>query len=178
MRSPMVRAAPAFVLLFAASLLGACASSGKARPSPFPTPGRHAPPETPAPTPSTGSAVADLARSLVGTPYRTGGATPAGFDCSGLVEYVFARNGVAVPRTVAEQYRVGRHVRREDLEPGDLVFFRTVSNGASHVGVSLGGDDFVHAPSGSGEVRVAHLSATYWSTRYLGARRVGDGAVR
>ena len=110
--------------------------------------------------------------TFLGAPYRTGGATPAGFDCSGLVEYVYARNGIAVPRTVAEQYQIGRSVRRDDLEPGDLVFFRTVAHGASHVGISLGGGDFVHAPSGSGEVRVEHLSATYWSKRYVGARRI------
>jgi cell wall-associated NlpC family hydrolase len=118
----------------------------------------------------------DLALSLRGAPYRTGGASPAGFDCSGLVAYVFARNGVTVPRTVAEQYRIGRHVRRSELEPGDLVFFRTVSSGASHVGISIGGDDFVHAPSGSGEVRVEHLTSTYWSRRYLGARRIDESA--
>jgi len=112
--------------------------------------------------------------SFVGTPYRSGGATPAGFDCSGLVEYVFEREGVAVPRTVAEQYRTGRKVKRSDLQPGDLVFFRTVSRGASHVGISLGGDDFVHAPSGSGEVRVEHLSAKYWNSRYVGARRIAE----
>jgi cell wall-associated NlpC family hydrolase len=122
----------------------------------------------------TGSAIADLALTFVGTPYRTGGATPAGFDCSGLVEYVFEQNGLAVPRTVAEQYRIGRKVSRSDLHPGDLVFFSTVARGASHVGISLGGDEFVHAPSGRGEVSVQHLSAAYWSKRYVGARRVGE----
>jgi cell wall-associated NlpC family hydrolase len=90
------------------------------------------------------------------------------------VEYVFARSGVAMPRTVAEQYRVGRSVRRGDLEAGDLVFFHTVSRGASHVGISLGGDDFVHAPSGRGEVRIEHLSARYWASRFVGARRIAD----
>jgi cell wall-associated NlpC family hydrolase len=172
MRSAMVRLVPALILAFAAAVSGACASNGRARPAPFPTPGVH-----PAPSGNrtpTGSAIADLALSFRGTPYRTGGATPAGFDCSGLVEYVFARNGFAIPRTVAEQYRVGRNVRRGDLEPGDLVFFQTVSRDASHVGIWLGGDEFVHAPSGSGEVRVEHLSANYWSKRYLGARRIGE----
>ena len=163
---------PALILVLAAAVSGACASGGRARPSPFPTPGsRPTQPVTPSPT---GSAIADLAVSFLGTPYRTGGATPAGFDCSGLVEYVFARNGIAMPRTVAEQYHVGQRIRRADLEPGDLVFFHTVSRGASHVGIWLGGDDFVHAPSGSGEVRVEHLSAHYWTSRYVGARRIGE----
>ena len=167
----MVRLAPVLILIMAAAS-GACASSGRARPAPFPTPGGHA---TPAVGGSaSGSAIADLAVSFVGTRYRTGGATPAGFDCSGLVEYVFARYGVPMPRTVAEQYGVGRRVRRQDLEPGDLVFFHTVSRGASHVGISLGGDTFVHAPSGSGEVRIEHLSAAYWASRYVGARRIAD----
>jgi cell wall-associated NlpC family hydrolase len=168
----MVRLGPLVILIIAA-VSGGCASGGRARPSPFPTPGRH-PATTPVGGSASGSAIAQLAVSFVGTPYRTGGATPAGFDCSGLVEYVFARNGVTMPRTVAEQYRVGRSVRRGDLEAGDLVFFHTVSRGASHVGISLGGDDFVHAPSGSGEVRIEHLSARYWDSRYVGARRIGS----
>lgn len=163
------------VLIAAAVVSGGCASSGRARPSPFPVPGGHAATDiSPAPTPSTGSAIADLALSFVGTPYRTGGASPDGFDCSGLVEYVFERYGITVPRTVAEQYRAGRNVGRDDLRAGDLVFFSTVARGASHVGISLGGDEFVHAPSGSGEVRVEHLSARYWASRYVGARRVGE----
>jgi cell wall-associated NlpC family hydrolase len=73
---------------------------------------------------------------------------------------------------VAEQYQVGRKVKRNDLEAGDLVFFSTVTRGASHVGISLGGDEFVHAPSGRGQVSVQHLSAKYWSDRYVGARRM------
>src|SRR5690348_13094803 len=143
MRLPMARLAPILILIIAA-VSGACASGGRARPSPFPTPGRH-PAALSVGGTVAGSAIAQLAVSFVGTPYRTGGSTPAGFDCSGLVQYVFTRNGVAMPRTVAEQFRVGRSVRRGDLEAGDLVFFHTVSRGASHVGISLGGDDFVHA---------------------------------
>ena len=171
MRSSMARLAPVLALVLA-TVSGACATGGRARPAPFPSPDRRTPPA--GISASTGSAIADLAMSFLGAPYRTGGATPAGFDCSGLVEYVYARNGIAVPRTVAEQYRVGQSVRRSDLAPGDLVFFHTVSRGASHVGIWLGGDDFVHAPSGSGEVRVEHLSAHYWASRYVGARRIGE----
>ena len=85
---------------------------------------------------------------------------------------MFARHGLLLSRTVAEQYREGRAVPADGLEPGDLVFFSTVAPGASHVGIAIGGDEFVHAPSERGEVRVEHLSTPYWSSRYLGARRV------
>jgi cell wall-associated NlpC family hydrolase len=73
---------------------------------------------------------------------------------------------------VTEQFRAGRDIDPTAMEPGDLVFFTTVSSGASHVGISIGGDEFVHAPSGYGEVRVERLSAPYWSTRFVGVKRV------
>jgi cell wall-associated NlpC family hydrolase len=88
------------------------------------------------------------------------------------VQYVFAQHGVIVPRKVTEQFRAGHDVDRPALEPGDLVFFTTVAPGASHVGIALGGDAFVHAPSTTGEVRVERLTAAYWTTRFVGARRV------
>jgi cell wall-associated NlpC family hydrolase len=88
------------------------------------------------------------------------------------VRYVFSQHGVTVPRTVSDQFRAGKQVDQQQLEPGDLVFFTTVAPGASHVGIAIGGDEFVHAPSGTGEVRVERMSAPYWSTRFVGARRV------
>jgi cell wall-associated NlpC family hydrolase len=112
------------------------------------------------------------ALSLRGLPYREGGSDPAGFDCSGFTQYVFAQYGVSLPREVREQFRFGQAVAPEDVAPGDLVFFTTISPGASHVAIAVGGDEFVHAPSASGVVRVEHLSATYWSQRYVGARRI------
>jgi cell wall-associated NlpC family hydrolase len=113
------------------------------------------------------------ALSLRGTPYRNGGHDPSGFDCSGFVSYVFGQYGIAVPRTVNDQYHAGREVDpQQGLQPGDLVFFTTVSPGASHVGILIGGDEFLHAPSSTGEVRVERLSGPYWSTRFIGARRV------
>jgi cell wall-associated NlpC family hydrolase len=126
----------------------------------------------PATGPDAGYGVAGTALSLRGAPYRNGGADPSGFDCSGFVAYVFEQNGVKVPRTVSDQFRAGRRVDMNQLEPGDLVFFTTVTRGASHVGIAIGGDEFVHAPSSNGEVRVEHLSASYWATRFVGARRV------
>jgi len=110
--------------------------------------------------------------SLRGTPYKSGGTDPGGFDCSGFVWYVFGQHGVPVPRTVAEQYGAGGSVAPTDLQAGDLVFFATAGSGASHVGIVVGGDSFVHAPSSSGVVRVERLGATYWSSRFLGARRL------
>ena len=119
-----------------------------------------------------GYALSGTALSLRGAPYRLGGDDPSGFDCSGLVQYVYQQHGVAMPREVREQFRVGKTVDRGRLEPGDLVFFSTVAPGASHVGIVIGGDQFIHAPSERGVVRVENLSSQYWSTRYIGAKRV------
>jgi cell wall-associated NlpC family hydrolase len=116
--------------------------------------------------------LSSTALSLRGAPYRSGGADPSGFDCSGFVRYVFGQHGVAMPREVKEQYRGGAGVDRTSLEPGDLVFFTTTAPGASHVGIVVGGDQFVHAPSERGVVRVESLAAQYWASRFIGARRV------
>lgn len=173
--------------------VGACASTG-AVPRPFPLPGGvpatnapaggrdpSAPPSPAIPrrdgaTPAAiadGYSISSTALSLRGAPYRNGGVDPtAGFDCSGFVKYVFEQHGVSMPRETRLQFQKGRDVEPRDLEPGDLVFFTTVAPGASHVGIAVGGDQFVHAPSSSGVVRVEHLSAQYWSTRFVGAKRV------
>ena len=122
--------------------------------------------------PLDGYALAGTALALRGTPYRNGGSDPAGFDCSGFTQYVFAQYGVALPRGVRDQFQVGKTVRPEDLAPGDIVFFSTTDPGPSHVAIAIGGDEFVHAPSSTGVVRVEHLSAGYWAQRYIGARRI------
>jgi cell wall-associated NlpC family hydrolase len=119
-----------------------------------------------------GYAVAGTALSLRGSPYRDGGADPRGFDCSGFVNYVFAQHGYAVPRSVGELFRTGREVSADAVQPGDLVFFDTLGAGASHVGIVVGSDQFVHAPSTNGVVRVDRVSATYWAPRFVGARRI------
>ena len=124
-----------------------------------------------------GRAVAEYALAFRGVPYRFGGADPAGFDCSGLVQYVFAQYGFAVPRIVEEQWEVGEKLKPWQIKPGDLLFFSTQGSGASHVAISLGGDQFVHAPNSSGVVRVEALSSTYWGSHYMGARRVNAGTV-
>ena len=121
------------------------------------------------------------ALTLRGTPYRSGGSQPSeGFDCSGFVQWVFAQHGTPLPREVRQQFDAGRKIDLDDLKAGDLVFFHTVSRRPvrqaqgrpSHVGIALGGNEFVHAPSERGVVRVERLTNEYWSKRWVGARRV------
>jgi len=119
-----------------------------------------------------GYALSGTALSLRGAPYRDGGGDPSGFDCSGFVRYVYEQHGVAMPRQVRDQFRIGTSVDRDRLEPGDLVFFSTVAPGASHVGIVIGGDQFIHAPSERGVVRVESLAQQYWASRFIGAKRV------
>jgi cell wall-associated NlpC family hydrolase len=121
-----------------------------------------------------GRAVAQFALGFRGVPYRLGGSDPTGFDCSGLVQYVFAQYGIAVPRVVEEQFEVGDKVDSSDITAGDLLFFNTKSRGrgASHVGIAISENSFVHAPNSSGVVRIETLGSTYWGSRYLGARRI------
>jgi cell wall-associated NlpC family hydrolase len=123
--------------------------------------------------PAIARAVVATALTLRGTPYHRGGSEPSqGFDCSGLVQWVFAQHGSALPRDVKQQFVAGRKIDARHLKPGDLVFFHTVSEGPSHVGIAIGGDAFVHAPATRGVVRVERLSNSYWSKRWIGARRV------
>jgi cell wall-associated NlpC family hydrolase len=117
-------------------------------------------------------ALVGTALQLRGTPYLNGGDNPFGFDCSGFTQYVFAQYRVALPRAVRDQFRVGKAVDLGSVAPGDLIFFSTTEPGASHVGIAVGTDEFVHAPSSTGVVRVERVSSSYWSARYLGARRV------
>ncbi len=110
--------------------------------------------------------------NLRGVPYRNGGSDQSGFDCSGFTQYVFAQYGVALPREVRDQFKTGKAVEHRSFEPGDLIFFTTTEPGASHVGIAVGGDEFIHAPSTSGVVRVERFSSSYWAPRLLGGRRV------
>lgn len=121
-----------------------------------------------------GRAIAQFAMGFRGVPYRLGGSDPAGFDCSGLVQYVFAQYGVAVPRVVEQQWEIGDKVKPSKIEPGDLIFFNTKKrgDGASHVAIAIGGDSFVHAPNSTGVVRIETLGSSYWGSRYIGARRI------
>jgi cell wall-associated NlpC family hydrolase len=114
----------------------------------------------------------ETALSLRGVPYRAGGTTRNGFDCSGFTRYVFGKHGIDLPRSVSEQVHEGKAVRRRDIAAGDLLFFKTEGRTANHVAISIDGEQFVHAPSSKGVVRVESLDTTYWSSRFVGARRV------
>jgi cell wall-associated NlpC family hydrolase len=165
-----LRWTPALGACLVAASLGGCATvtgtgKGVARPEPASRADVGSPRE--------GDAIAERALAFVGTPYRSGGDTPAGFDCSGLAHYVFGERGITLPRGVQELFAVGRPIRRQDVARGDLVFFATTDAGPSHVGIVVGSDAFVHAPSSGGRVRVEPLSGDYWRQRFVGARRVG-----
>lgn len=113
------------------------------------------------------------AYGLRGTSYRLGGDSPVqGFDCSGFVQYVFARHHLVLPRTVLEQYATGSKVKLPEIREGDLIFFTTVAPGASHVGLAVGQGAFIHAPADGGAVRIERLDSSYWRDRVVGVRRV------
>ena len=119
---------------------------------------------------SASSSLVDNALSLQGVPYVFGGSSTNGFDCSGYTQYVFNGSGSSLPRSSYDQFKSGSTVTRENLQPGDLVFFTTYAKGPSHVGIYIGGGSFIHA-SNSG-VRTTSLSDSYYDGRYVGARRV------
>ena len=171
------RAWRAFAVAALALGLGACGVREGAVRSPAP-PSRDWGTQAPA-DPVAANAVLMRALSLVGTPYRYGGNTPkGGFDCSGLVNYVF-RDAAAIrlPRSSRELAAwQGPRVAPERLAPGDLVFFGSDGT-VTHVGIYVGEGRFVHAPSTGGTVRLDHLDGPYWRTRYSGARRVLTGPV-
>lgn len=118
-----------------------------------------------------GQAIAETARQLIGSPYVAGGAAPTGFDCSGLVAYVYARHGVKLPRSAEDQAKAGRSLVSSEVLPGDLLFFRVNGDEISHVGIHVGGWRFVHAPRHGQKVRLDSLGDPYWGPRYAGARR-------
>lgn len=117
------------------------------------------------------SGVTRSAHRFIGTPYVFGGTSDYGIDCSGFTMRVFAKNGIHLPRTADVQYGVGSPVGKGKEEPGDLVFFETYCPGPSHVGIYLGGGNFIHASSSRG-VTISSLSDSYFGSRYLGAKRV------
>ena len=115
--------------------------------------------------------VLTYANTFTGVPYKFGGTTPAGFDCSGYIRYVFQKIGFDMPRQADEQYTVGKKVEKNNLQPGDLVFFETYEPGISHSGIYIGDGQFISATSSSG-VAVANIDDSYWGPRYRGAKRV------
>jgi len=151
-------------LLLLAGLLGACAS-----PAP-PTVGRDAPPSVSVMDKELHpdrKRVVSAALSQLGTPYRYGGDSPRGFDCSGLVQYAHQSAHIQVPRQTGSQAAAARQVSRHDLRPGDLLFFRINDDKPSHVSIYLGDGRFVHAPSSGGHVSIESLDNPYWAPRLL-----------
>ena len=161
-----------FLFGFLSLILGGCASQSARVSDAEPEPAAATVPVVNAT--DRASSVAMQALAHLGTPYRAGGLSPqTGFDCSGLVAYVYREGaGLALPRNTLDLSQLGEPIARAALRPGDLVFYNTQRREYSHVGISLGEDRFIHAPSSGGEVRVENLRAGYWMRRYNGARRV------
>jgi len=125
--------------------------------------------EPPPPDAGRGAQVVAIAMQYLGVPYRWGGASPeTGFDCSGLTMYVYAQIGVSLPHYAAAQYRLGSPVSKGQLAPGDLVFFRALG----HMGMYIGGDNFIHAPRTGDVVKISSLSEPYYVSTWVGARRI------
>lgn len=120
---------------------------------------------------SEGRSLVDEALGYLDTPYRWGGMSGEGFDCSGFTSFIFGRQGVALPRRASDQFQGGEAIDPSDLKPGDLVFFSTSKAGPSHVGIFAGNGEFLHASSGSGKIVLTPLDSPYYDERYLGARR-------
>jgi cell wall-associated NlpC family hydrolase len=118
--------------------------------------------------PSSHSGAANAALSMLGTPYVWAGSQPGGFDCSGLVMWAFAQVGVSLPHSTYADYSLGVPVSRDQLQPGDLVFF----DGLGHMGIYIGGDQFVHAPHTGDVVKISSLNEGWYSSTYVGARRI------
>ena len=121
---------------------------------------------------TTAQRAADYAQNMIGKPYRYGGNSPAGFDCSGLVQYSYSRAGLSIPRTTRSQRESSVAVGSKSLRAGDLIFFDQEGRKYSHVGIYIGNGRFVHAPSSGKQVRVDKLDKTYWKKHYVGARRI------
>ena len=122
---------------------------------------------------ASGDAVVSEANKYLGTPYVWGGSSPSGFDCSGFVYYVLKQLGFSPYRTPADQYNQGTYVDKDSLQPGDIVFFAgTYASGISHVGIYVGGGQFIHSPNSRSTVSYSDLTSGYWAQHYYGARRM------
>jgi murein DD-endopeptidase len=129
-------------------------------------------PAVPVTDPGSADRAASSALRMVGKPYRYGGSTPAGFDCSGLVQYSYKQAGVTLPRATDSQLRASQPLRGQHLRRGDLLFFDQEGKKKSHVGIYLGDGRFVHAPSSGKAVRTDRLDSPYWKRHLSEARRI------
>ena len=157
-------------VLFGLAALAGCAGAPPVRPvAPSIATSAAVPPAPVTGRAPLGEQAAALALTFIGTPYRYGGRTPAGFDCSGLVWYVYQTLGVPVPRTAAEQRVAAQAVPRDALQPGDLVFFYTP---VGHGGIYLGDGEFVHAPAAGKRVERVRLDTPYFILGFAGGGRL------
>lgn len=140
------------------AILAACASAPVKRASGY--------------TPAAGEKAAAVAVSMIGRPYKYQGDTPSGFDCSGLVRYSYLAAGLDLPHGTAALRQISRSVGIGSVRKGDLLFFEQSGKKYSHVGIAVGNNEFVHAPSTGGKVRKDSLSDSYWKKHYLDARRL------
>ncbi len=145
-------------LVAASVMLCACASGPPPRPS--------------LATDEVAGSAASTAEAMVGKPYKYGGSSPGGFDCSGLVQYSYRKAGIKLPRATGAQLGFAAPVRLRDLRRGDLLFFDEDGGRNSHVGIYLGDGQFVHAPSSGGIVRVEKLDSSHWKKTFSEARRI------
>lgn len=157
-----------FIMSFVA---GGCASSLRVPQQPGGPHHRTTLQQPAEPESGAGEKVVGIAQGLIGTPYRFGGETPKGFDCSGLVYYSFDKLGMKVPRTAADQRDAAERIRRDDLEPGDLVFFRGSRGRIDHVGIYAGAGRFIHAPNAGKVVSYAYLDDPYYRKHFVSAGR-------
>lgn len=154
------------------AVIAGCAGQSPMPPAPSGTPPAEPPPAPPVRQETlTGERVAEIVLSMVGTPYRYGGAGPRGFDCSGLVYFAYSNVGIPVPRTAAAQRRAARPVQTRAVQPGDLLFFDTRWQ-AGHVGIYVGDGRFVHAPSSGKRVTVARMDQGFFAGRLTHAGRL------
>ena len=125
------------------------------------------------PTTPAQEGVIQTALSLLGTPYRFGGTTPEGFDCTGFINYVYRHSvGTVLPRESHSLILVGKPISAKDLQPADLVYFKIERQKPLHTGIYIGNGKFIHAPSSKGRVNIQSLGVNYWRDRFIAARRV------
>tara|TARA_R110002050_G_scaffold9504_1_gene32915 strand:+ start:55054 stop:55572 length:519 start_codon:yes stop_codon:yes gene_type:complete len=153
---------------FALFMVTACSTV----PTPPATSTVIASPQINKPNETLGERIVQSAKLQMGIPYKFGGNSPReGFDCSGLALYSHGLNGISIPRRTIEQFSSGKHINRTELNAGDLLFFRTMGQSVSHVGIYIDNDTFIHAPNSRKNVQIDSLDSEYYKKRYLGARR-------
>ena len=168
---------PASLCLVLSLLLGACSSSPRKAPEKSTSIEQSAEPKRSArktrqARAPVGTRVAGVAETMLGVPYVYGGKTPRGFDCSGLVHYAYHQLGIDVPRTAADQLRRSKPIHLRQLEAGDLVFFRHKREPVSHVGIYLGNDQFIHAPSSGKRVSYGTIGDGYYRDHFYAGGRL------